>query len=63
MFRFAIWLFFSFLRFSIGRIHSIHTFIHFGVQVGIYGVLPLKSQKDLGEGLVRGAVIPVFFFF
>ena len=33
--------------------------------MGIYGVLPplWKSQKDLGEGLVRGAVIPVFFFF
>lgn len=65
VFRFAIWLFFSFLTFSVGRIHPyIHSYT-LGVQVGIYGVLaPLrKSQKDLGEGLGQGSSDSWGFFF
>ena len=57
VFRFAIWLFFSFLTFSVGRIHPYKHSYTLGVQVGIYGLLaPLwKIQKDLGEGLGQGS--------
>lgn len=57
VFRFAIWQFFSFLGFNVGKIHShIHSFT-LEISLGIYGVLaPLwwNSWKELGEGLRLG---------